>query len=40
MTDIGLLLVDLQNDFCTGYALEVLDSENVIDTANKVITCC
>ncbi|CAA2929861.1 hypothetical protein ARSQ2_02279 [Arsenophonus endosymbiont of Bemisia tabaci Q2] len=38
MTNTALLLVDLQNDFCKGVALEVLDSESVISTANNVIT--
>ncbi|MFS1538647.1 MAG: isochorismatase family protein [Candidatus Phlomobacter fragariae] len=40
MTHTALLLVDLQNDFCNGGALEVLDSESVINTANDVITYC
>ncbi|HGJ5865049.1 bifunctional nicotinamidase/pyrazinamidase [Arsenophonus nasoniae] len=40
MSDSALLLVDLQNDFCNGGALAVLDSESVINTANEVITYC
>ncbi|APG50095.1 bifunctional nicotinamidase/pyrazinamidase [Providencia stuartii] len=36
----ALLLVDLQNDFCTGGALAVADSETVIKTANKAIELC
>lgn len=36
----ALLLVDLQNDFCTGGALAVKESEHVIDVANKAITIC
>lgn len=40
MTNTALLLVDLQNDFCRAGALEVLDSESVIGTANNVITYC
>ncbi|WGL96936.1 bifunctional nicotinamidase/pyrazinamidase [Arsenophonus nasoniae] len=40
MTHSALLLIDLQNDFCNGGALAVLDSESVINTANEVITYC
>ncbi|MGP1924918.1 MAG: bifunctional nicotinamidase/pyrazinamidase [Arsenophonus sp. NEOnobi-MAG3] len=40
MTHTALLLVDLQNDFCNGGALEVLDSESVINTANVIISYC
>lgn len=40
MSDSALLLVDLQNDFCNGGTLAVLDSESVINTANEVITYC
>lgn len=36
----ALLLVDLQNDFCTGGTLAVNESEHVIDVANKAITVC
>lgn len=36
----ALLLVDLQNDFCNGGSLEVLNSESVINTANNIITYC
>lgn len=36
----ALLLVDLQNDFCTGGALAVKQSEQVIETANQVIEQC
>lgn len=36
----ALLLVDLQNDFCTGGALAVNESELVIDIANKAIELC
>ncbi|EMI5489165.1 bifunctional nicotinamidase/pyrazinamidase [Providencia stuartii] len=36
----ALLLVDLQNDFCTGGALAVADSDIVIQTANKAIELC
>ncbi|KLN45589.1 PncA, partial [Providencia rettgeri] len=36
----ALLLVDLQNDFCTGGTLAVNESEHVIDVANKAITIC
>lgn len=36
----ALLLVDLQNDFCTGGSLAVNESEHVIDVANKAITLC
>ncbi|MGX6592346.1 bifunctional nicotinamidase/pyrazinamidase [Cetobacterium ceti] len=33
----GLLIVDMQNDFCTGGALEVKESEYVIEPINKLI---
>ncbi|GAB1438487.1 bifunctional nicotinamidase/pyrazinamidase [Providencia sp.] len=36
----ALLLVDLQNDFCTGGTLAVNESELVIDAANKAIEIC
>ena len=36
----ALLLVDLQNDFCTGGTLAVNESEHVIVVANKAITVC
>ncbi|WP_369312009.1 bifunctional nicotinamidase/pyrazinamidase [Providencia rettgeri] len=36
----ALLLVDLQNDFCTGGALAVNESEHVIAVANKAIAVC
>lgn len=36
----ALLLVDLQNDFCTGGSLAVNESEHVIDVANKAVTVC
>lgn len=36
----ALLLVDLQNDFCSGGALAVADSDIVIQTANKAIDLC
>ncbi|MEQ1975551.1 bifunctional nicotinamidase/pyrazinamidase [Xenorhabdus sp. SGI240] len=36
----ALLLIDLQNDFCTGGALAVKDSDAVIETANDVIALC
>ncbi|MFP3014553.1 MAG: bifunctional nicotinamidase/pyrazinamidase [Arsenophonus sp.] len=40
MPHSALLLIDLQNDFCNGGALEILDSESVINKANNIITCC
>ncbi|WP_445497725.1 bifunctional nicotinamidase/pyrazinamidase [Photorhabdus sp. SF281] len=36
----ALLLIDLQNDFCTGGALAVKESEHVIDVANQAIDIC
>ncbi|WP_374053637.1 bifunctional nicotinamidase/pyrazinamidase [Xenorhabdus taiwanensis] len=36
----ALLLIDLQNDFCTGGALAVKDSDAVIEVANNVIAQC
>ncbi|MGP1956646.1 MAG: bifunctional nicotinamidase/pyrazinamidase [Arsenophonus sp. NC-PE1-MAG3] len=39
-THTALLLVDLQNDFFNGGALEVLGSENIITIANAVINYC
>ncbi|MCW2254550.1 nicotinamidase-related amidase [Providencia alcalifaciens] len=36
----ALLLVDLQNDFCTHGALAVKESELVIQAANKAIEYC
>lgn len=36
----ALLLVDLQNDFCSGGALAVQNSETAIDIANQAITYC
>ncbi|MBD2815534.1 bifunctional nicotinamidase/pyrazinamidase [Xenorhabdus sp. Flor] len=36
----ALLLIDLQNDFCTGGALAVKKSEEVIEMANKAIELC
>lgn len=36
----ALLLVDLQNDFCSGGALAVKQSEHVIHIANQVIDIC
>ncbi|WP_099132440.1 MULTISPECIES: bifunctional nicotinamidase/pyrazinamidase [Xenorhabdus] len=36
----ALLLIDLQNDFCTGGALAVKDSDAVIEVANNVIARC
>ncbi|AOM40226.1 bifunctional nicotinamidase/pyrazinamidase [Xenorhabdus hominickii] len=36
----ALLLIDLQNDFCTGGALAVKESDTVIKIANEVITLC
>ncbi|MGP1939625.1 MAG: bifunctional nicotinamidase/pyrazinamidase [Arsenophonus sp. ET-DL9-MAG3] len=39
-TATALLLIDLQNDFCNNGALEILDSENVINIANNVISYC
>ncbi|MEX6628189.1 bifunctional nicotinamidase/pyrazinamidase [Providencia rettgeri] len=36
----ALLLVDLQNDFCTGGTLAVNESEHVIDVANKAMDIC
>ncbi|MBE8594947.1 bifunctional nicotinamidase/pyrazinamidase [Xenorhabdus sp. BG5] len=36
----ALLLIDLQNDFCTGGALAVKDSDAVIKVANNVIARC
>ncbi|HHR5848043.1 TPA: bifunctional nicotinamidase/pyrazinamidase [Providencia alcalifaciens] len=36
----ALLLVDLQNDLCTGGALAVQQSEQVIETANRMIDTC
>lgn len=37
MKNEALLLVDIQNDFCTGGALAVKDSETVVQTANLLI---
>ncbi|WP_446469164.1 bifunctional nicotinamidase/pyrazinamidase [Xenorhabdus stockiae] len=36
----ALLLIDLQNDFCTGGALAVKESEKVITVANEAIQLC
>lgn len=36
----ALLLVDLQNDFCSGGALAVKESANVIEVANAAIKIC
>ncbi|PHM45490.1 pyrazinamidase/nicotinamidase [Xenorhabdus mauleonii] len=36
----ALILIDLQNDFCTGGALAVKESDDVIKTANEVIALC
>ncbi|WP_086112717.1 bifunctional nicotinamidase/pyrazinamidase [Xenorhabdus beddingii] len=36
----ALLLIDLQNDFCTGGALAVKESDAVIEVANSVIALC
>ncbi len=36
----ALLLVDLQNDFCTGGALAVKESDAVIEVANNMIALC
>ncbi|WP_074023575.1 bifunctional nicotinamidase/pyrazinamidase [Xenorhabdus eapokensis] len=36
----ALLLIDLQNDFCTGGALAVKESDAVIEVANNVIARC
>ncbi|MDR0218594.1 MAG: bifunctional nicotinamidase/pyrazinamidase [Enterobacteriaceae bacterium] len=36
----ALLLIDIQNDFCTGGALAVKESETVITVANKAIELC
>ncbi|PHM74137.1 bifunctional nicotinamidase/pyrazinamidase [Xenorhabdus kozodoii] len=36
----ALLLIDLQNDFCTGGALAVKESDAVIKVANNVIARC
>ena len=36
----ALLLVDIQNDFCTGGALAVQESEHVIAAANDAIARC
>ncbi|MBC8943800.1 MULTISPECIES: bifunctional nicotinamidase/pyrazinamidase [Xenorhabdus] len=36
----ALLLIDLQNDFCTGGTLAVRESEEVIEMANKAIELC
>ncbi|SFN54298.1 bifunctional nicotinamidase/pyrazinamidase [Xenorhabdus japonica] len=36
----ALILIDLQNDFCTGGALAVKESDAVIKVANNVITLC
>ncbi|CAM3229983.1 Pyrazinamidase/nicotinamidase [Xenorhabdus nematophila F1] len=40
MMKTALLLIDLQNDFCTGGALAVKESDSVIDIANEVIALC
>lgn len=40
MMKTALLLIDLQNDFCTGGALAVKESETVIKVANEVIALC
>ena len=32
-----LLLVDIQNDFCSGGALEVKDGDAVVHVANKLM---
>ncbi|MEQ4922186.1 bifunctional nicotinamidase/pyrazinamidase [Proteus hauseri] len=37
MKNSALLLVDIQNDFCTGGALAVNDSDAVVQTANQLI---
>ncbi|MCT8250734.1 bifunctional nicotinamidase/pyrazinamidase [Proteus faecis] len=37
MKNSALLLVDIQNDFCTGGALAVNESDMVIQTANQLI---
>ncbi|CDL87889.1 bifunctional nicotinamidase/pyrazinamidase [Xenorhabdus cabanillasii] len=36
----ALLLIDLQNDFCTGGTLAIKESEEVIEIANKAIELC
>ncbi|PHM28626.1 bifunctional nicotinamidase/pyrazinamidase [Xenorhabdus budapestensis] len=36
----ALLLIDLQNDFCTSGTLAVKESEEVIEMANKAIELC
>ncbi|WP_340608900.1 bifunctional nicotinamidase/pyrazinamidase [Xenorhabdus bharatensis] len=36
----ALLLIDLQNDFCTGGALAVKESEEVIAVANEAMQLC
>ncbi|MDE9431881.1 bifunctional nicotinamidase/pyrazinamidase [Xenorhabdus bovienii] len=36
----ALLLIDLQNDFCSGGTLAVKESEEVIAIANKAISLC
>ncbi|MBD2810421.1 bifunctional nicotinamidase/pyrazinamidase [Xenorhabdus sp. Vera] len=36
----ALLLIDLQNDFCTGGALAVKESDTVIKVANEIIALC
>lgn len=40
MMKTALLLIDLQNDFCTGGTLAVKDSDAVIEVANNVIALC
>ncbi|OKP03229.1 pyrazinamidase/nicotinamidase [Xenorhabdus eapokensis] len=40
MMKTALLLIDLQNDFCTGGALAVKESDAVIEVANNVIARC
>lgn len=40
MKQRALLLVDLQNDFCAGGALAVVEGDSTIDVANALIAWC
>jgi len=37
LTQRALLLVDLQNDFCAGGALAVVEGDSTVDIANQLI---
>jgi nicotinamidase/pyrazinamidase len=38
MADRGLLIVDVQNDFCPGGALAVADADHIVPVLNKYVT--